>query len=58
MVYDPVDQCGSLQYGSGGVISLDISNYLEGTEVQVWATFVSADEKLATNFYLVSINVI
>jgi hypothetical protein len=39
--------------------ALAMPSYLDGAEVQVWATFVAADGKLfATSLYLGSITVI
>lgn len=62
VVYEPTTKATvySLEAGSrsSGSASLELPNFLSGLEVQVWATFVSADDKLyATSLYLGAITV-
>ena len=63
VVYDPVTKAVVYSLAAGEradeAASLAMPSYLDGAEVQVWATFVAADEKLvATSLYLGSITVI
>lgn len=63
VVYDPVTKTVVYSLAAGEradeAASLAMPSYLDGAEVQVWATFVAADEKLvATSLYLGSITVI
>jgi hypothetical protein len=63
VVYDPVTKTVVYSLVAGEradeAASLAMPSYLDGAEVQVWATFVAADEKLvATSLYLGSITVI
>ena len=63
VVYDPVTKAVVYSLAAGEradeAAALAMPIYLDGAEVQVWATFVAADEKLfATSLYLGSITVI
>ena len=63
VVYDPVTKAVVYSLAAGEradeAAALAMPSYLDGAEVQVWATFVAADEKLfATSLYLGSITVI
>jgi hypothetical protein len=63
IVYAPVTKALVYSLAAGEradeAASLAMPSYLDGAEVQVWATFVAADEKLvATSLYLGSITVI
>jgi hypothetical protein len=63
VVYDPVTKAVVYSLAAGEradeAASLAMPGYLDGAEVQVWVTFVAADEKLfATSLYLGSITVI
>lgn len=63
VVYDPVSKAVVYSLAAGEradeSAALAMPSNLDGAEVQVWATFVAADEKLfATSLYLGSITVI
>lgn len=63
VVYDPVSKAVVYSLAAGEradeTAALAMPSNLDGAEVQVWATFVAADEKLfATSLYLGSITVI
>lgn len=62
VVYEPTSKATvySLNAGSrsSGNATLALPNFLSGLEVQVWATFVSSDDKLyATSLYLGAVTV-
>lgn len=62
VVYEPTSKATvySLNAGSrsSGNATLVLPNFLSGLEVQVWATFVSSDDKLyATSLYLGAVTV-
>lgn len=62
VVYEPTSKATvySLNAGSrsSGSATLSLPNFLSGLEVQVWATFVSSDDKLyATSLYLGAVTV-
>jgi hypothetical protein len=63
LVYDPESKAVVYSLAAGEradeATSLAMPSHLEDAEVQVWATFVSADEKLAaTSLYLGAVTVI